>query len=171
MSALAAGVAAIVVATVPVLGAAVAYAVVVSSVAARLLSNETAQVRRDWARDRAVTAHERSREQVRRSREQVAFADSMGEKVQVREERIVELLQQLGVAEAALVEAEARHAAVTVRADGLQVDLDETRQSLVSTRAEVRRLRDDLAASQSSELAARTELMAWQEAEEHRRLA
>ncbi|MCO7239357.1 hypothetical protein, partial [Aeromicrobium sp. CnD17-E] len=56
VSALVAGAAAIVVSTVVALAAAVVYAVTACSVAARLLANETAQVRRDWARDRATAA-------------------------------------------------------------------------------------------------------------------
>lgn len=172
VSALVAGTAAIVVATVAALAVAVAYAVTVCSVAARLLTNETAQVRRDWARDRAVTAHEQSREAARRKREQVSFADTMAEKVQVRDTRIEDLAAQIAEAEAALSRAEAEHVAAARRADALDGELQQTRDSLLGTRAEVRRLRDELAASQSSELEARTELLAWQQqAEEQRRLA
>lgn len=172
VSALVAGMAAIVVATVAALAVAVAYAVTVCSVAARLLTNETAQVRRDWARDRAVTAHEQSREAARRKREQVSFADTMAEKVQVRDTRIEDLAAQIAEAEAALARAEAEHVAAARRADALDGELQQTRDSLLGTRAEVRRLRDELAASQSAELEARTELLAWQQqAEEQRRLA
>lgn len=172
VSALVAGTAAIVVATVAALAVAVAYAVTVCSVAARLLTNETAQVRRDWARDRAVTAHEQSREAARRTREQVSFADSMAEKVQVRDTRIEDLAAQIAEAEVALAQAEAEHVAAARRADALDGELQQTRDSLLGTRAEVRRLRDELAASQSAELEARTELLAWQQqAEEQRRLA
>lgn len=171
VSALVAGAAAIVVATVTALAVAVAYAVTVCSVAARLLTNETAQVRRDWARDRAVTAHDQSRAAARRGREQVAFADTMADKVRVRDTHIAELAARIGEAEAALAQAEAAHVTAEQRADSLDEELQRTREALEGTRSEVRRLRDELAASQGSELEARTELLAWQEAEEQRRLA
>ena len=172
VSALVAGTAAIVVASATVLAVALAYAVTVCSVAARLLADETAQVRRDWARDRAVTAHEQSREATRRAREQVAFADTMAERVRSRDARVSDLLDEVEAAEDALAEARAAHHAAAQRADTLDTELARTRHDLAGARAEARRLRDELATLQATELELRTELLAWQQrSEEQRRLA
>lgn len=163
VSALAAGAAAIVVASVAALAVALSYAVVVCSVAARLLSNETAEVRRDWARDRATLAHDQSRAAVQRKREHVQFADTMAERVRERDARIDGLVESLQKAEQLLEAAEADHAAAVARSGALESELDVTRESLATSRAEVRRLREELETSRAAEDAARAELSAWQE--------
>lgn len=171
LSAVVAGAAAIVVATVLALAVAVVYVVTAGSVAARLLSNETAQVRRDWARDRALAAHDQSREAVKRKREQVTFADTMAERVRDRDAQINELAASLATAEQALVGAQHQHAVTQARADALDSELDDARSALETSRAEVRRLRDELSITRAAEEGARAELLTWQSSEESRRLA
>lgn len=172
-TAILAGVIAIAVATVAALAIAVVYAVTAGSVAARLLADETAKVRRAWARDRATTAHVHGREVAQRAKEQVAFADSMAARVRDRDARLGELTERLSVAEQALEDARTRHRAARQRADVLRTDLDETRAALAAARREVRTLQDDLATSRGAEQELRDRLAAWQETAdvESRRLA
>ncbi|MEO6604027.1 MAG: hypothetical protein ABIN55_00285, partial [Aeromicrobium sp.] len=61
--------AAIIVSTIPVLVAATVYAVCAGIISARLIANDLAQARRDWARDRAEIANSNRLHAVSRSRE------------------------------------------------------------------------------------------------------
>jgi len=162
----------IIVATVPVLVATTAYAVVTGVVAARLLSNEIAQVRRDWARDRAHLADDNRKVAVVRSREHIAFAEQMGQRVSLRDAQITSLRDALVTAEIELAQARERVYAERARSAALEADVDSATSDLESARVDLRTAQDALAASESAEVQVRAELLAWEEAasEETKRL-
>ena len=168
--ALVVGVAAIVVGS-PLLVPGVVAAMVVTAVAAGLLNEETTRVRRDWARDRAVRAHQTTREATVRSREHTVFADHMAATVRAGRAEIERLLGELAVSAAALAEAERAYEEAVRRGDALESDVEELRRVLESTRVELRAAQDELAASRAAEVETRTELLAWQQGDESRRYA
>ncbi|MCW2838811.1 MAG: hypothetical protein JWR55_294 [Aeromicrobium sp.] len=161
----------IVVSTVPVLAAATLYAVVTGIVATRLLSNEIAQLRRDWARDRAELADSNRTTAVARSKEHIAFAEQMGQRVSLRDSQIATLRDALVTAEIELAQARERFSAERARRAALEADAASAQSDLDSARADLLQAQDALAASESAELQVRAELLAWEEAatEETRR--
>jgi len=161
----------IVVSTVPVLVVATLYAVVAGVVAARLLSNEVAQMRRDWAHDRAQLADSNRTVAVARSREHIAFADQMGQRVRLRDAQIATLRDAMVTAEIELAQARERVSAERARSAALEADVDSAQSDLESARIDLRKASDALAASESAEVQVRAELLAWEEAatEEARR--
>lgn len=154
----------IVVGSVPVLVAATLYAVVTGVIAARLLSNEVAQLRRDWARDRAQLADSNRTVAVARSREHIAFAEQMGQRVSLRDSQIATLRDALVTAEIEMAQARERVSAERARSAALESDVDSAQSDLESARVDLRHADDALAASQSAELQVRAELLAWEEA-------
>jgi chromosome segregation ATPase len=154
----------VLVSTVPVLIAATAYAVVSGIVAARLLSRDLAQMRRDWARDRAKLADEGRRAAITRSREHIAFATQMGSRVRLRDAQLSTLRDSLVTAEIELARSRERLSAERARTEALESDLTSAQSDLESARVDLRRASDALAASESAELQARAELLAWEEA-------
>lgn len=161
----------IVVATVPVLVVATIYAVVTGSIAARLLVNEIAQVRRDWARDRAQLADSNRKAAVAKSREHIAFAQQMGQRVSLRDSQIATLRDAMVTAEIELAQARERVSAERARSAALEADVNSAQSDLESARLDLRNAGDALAASESAELQVRAELAAWEDAatEESRR--
>ncbi|NRQ49904.1 hypothetical protein [Aeromicrobium stalagmiti] len=161
-----------IVATVPVLVVATAYAAVTGVVAGRLLSNEIAQVRRDWARDRAELADDNRKIAVVRSREHIAFADQMGQRVSLRDSQIATLRDALVTAEIELAQARERMSAERARSQALASDVQSAQSDLESSRVDLRAAQDALAASEAAEVQVRAELLAWEEAatEETKRL-
>jgi hypothetical protein len=161
----------IVVSTVPVLVAATAYAVVTGVIAARLLSDEVAQLRRDWARDRAELADSNRKVAVTRSKEHIAFAEQMGQRVSLRDSQIATLRDAIVTAEIEMAQARERVSAERARRAALEADADAAQSDLESARVDLRQAQDALAATESAELQVRAELLAWEEAasEETRR--
>jgi hypothetical protein len=161
----------IVVSTVPVLVVAAVYAVVTGVIAARLLSNEVAQLRRDWARDRAELADSNRTVAVARSKEHIAFAEQMGQRVSLRDSQIATLRDALVTAEIELAQARERFSAERARRAALEADAESAQSDIESARADLLQAQDALAASESAELQVRAELLAWEEAatEETRR--
>lgn len=137
------GIVAIAAGSVPVLVAGVVQAVVLGSVASRLLADETAAVRRDWAQDRAASAHTRRRDAQRTAREQTAFAETMSARVKAHQGEVHRLARELDEAKDKLVGSES---------------------ALSSAHREIRHLTEALAESQAAEIQARTELLAAREA-------
>lgn len=154
----------LVIATVPVLVVAASYAAIVGVVAGRLLSNEMAQVRRDWARDRAEMADDNRKAAVTKSREHIAFADQMGQRVSLRDAQIATLRDAIVTAEIELAQARERVSAERARRAALEADVDVAQSDLESARVDLRQATDALAASESAELRVRAELLAWEEA-------
>jgi hypothetical protein len=161
----------IVVATVPALVVATVVAVLAGVVAARLLSDEITRVRHEWAHDRARIADDNRKTAVERSREHIAFAEHMGERVNQRDAQIAALRDSLVDAEIELAQARERMSAERARSIALQEDADSAQSDLESARIDLRAAQDALAASESAELQVRAELLAWEEAatEEARR--
>lgn len=154
----------IMVSSIPVLVAATVYAVVSGVVAARLLSNEIAQMRRDRARDRAVVADEHRRTALARSAEHLAFADQMGSRMRMLDSHVSTLRDSLLTAEIDLALARERVSAEAARSLALQADVDSAQSDLDSARVDLNSARDALAASKSAELEARAEVVAWEDA-------
>lgn len=154
----------LVVGSVPALVAATLYAVVTGVIAARLLSNEVAQLRRDWARDRAQLADSNRNVAVARSREHIAFAEQMGQRVSLRDSQIATLRDALVTAEIEMAQARERVSAERARRAALEADVDSAQSDLESARVDLLRANDALAASESAELQVRAELLAWEEA-------
>jgi hypothetical protein len=149
----------------------VVVAVVAVSVSAYLLGDETVQVRRDWARDRAEQAHRQTREATARAREHIAFADHMAGAVQAGRHEVERLLADLATAATSLAEAQAAHDVATRRNARLERELTDTRRSLEATRVELRHAQDALAESQAAELQTRAEVLAWEQSDTSRKYA
>lgn len=154
----------IVVWSVPALVAATTYAIVTGVIAGRLLSNEIAQLRRDWARDRAQLADSNRTAAVARSREHIAFAEQMGQRVSLRDSQIATLRDALVTAEIEMAQARERVSAERARSAALESDVDSAQSDLESARVDLRQASDALAASESAQLQVRAELLAWEEA-------
>lgn len=156
--------AAIVVSTVPALVAASSYSVVAGIVAARLMSDELVRLRRAWAHDRATLARGHRRTAVARAEEHLAFAEQMGSRIRLREAQIAELRESLLTAEIDLALAREKVSAERARSAALEADLESAESDLESARIDLGRAQDALAASESAELAARAEILAWEDA-------
>ena len=164
LSAVVVAVVGIIVSTVAVLVVSTLYAVVAGVVAARFLSDELAQMRRDWARDRARVADSNRTASVIRSREHIAFAEQMGQRVSLRDTQIATLRDAMVTAEIELAQARERMSAERARSTALEADVTSAQSDLESARVDLRRAGDALAASESAELQVRAELLAWEEA-------
>lgn len=154
----------IVVGSTPALVAATIYAVVTGVIAARLLSNEVAQMRRDWAHDRAQLADSNRTAAVARSREHIAFAEQMGQRVSLRDSQISTLRDALVTAEIEMAQAREKVSAERARSAALESDVDSAQSDLESARVDLRHASEALAASESAEIQVRAELLAWEEA-------
>lgn len=159
----AAVIAGVVVATVSALIAAAVVALVSGIVAARILSNEIAQQRRDWAQDRARIADEQRQLTVVRSAEQIAFANHMETMVRERDVRLAELTRSLHDIEIELAEAHLQVAKEKARCEELVADVHARHAEIDAARAELARAHEALAASQAAEVQARAEITAWEQ--------
>lgn len=157
-------VAGIVVSTVPVLIAATVYAVAAGVVAARLLSNELADRRRVWALERAAIVKDNRRTSVARSREHIEFANQMGSRIRLRDAQLAELRDSLVTAEIDLAKARERASEERARSEALRADVDAAQSDLESAQFDLARALDALAESESAELDARAQVLAWEEA-------
>ena len=168
---------ALIVATIPLLAGATVYAVVSGVVAARLLSNEIAQLRRDWARDRAGIADDHRRISVLRAKEHIAFAEQMGQRIHLKDAQLEVLRDSLVTAEIDLAKSRERLSAERARTEALTTDLSSAASDLESARTDLRHAMDALAASESAEIQARADVLAWEESateaerQVHQRLA
>lgn len=157
--------------TVPALVAATTYAVLSGVGAARLLTNELAERRRVWAIERSAIVDDNRRASVARSREHIEFANQMSSRIKLRDAQLAELRDSLVTAEIDLAKARERVSEERARNEALLADADAAKSDLESARADLRRANDALAASESAELHARAQILAWEEAasEEERR--
>ena len=154
---------ALAVTTVPVLAGATAYAVISGIIAARLLSNDIAQLRRDWARDRADIADDNRLASIARSREHTAFAEQMGSRIRLKDAQLEVLRDALVTAEIDLAKSRERLSAERARIEALTSDLDSASSDLESARVDLRHAMDSLATSESAEIQARAEVLAWEQ--------
>ncbi|MEJ7636197.1 hypothetical protein [Aeromicrobium sp.] len=161
----------IVVSTVPILIVATAYAVVSGVISARLLSGELTLKRREWALERVRIIDHNSRVAVARSREHIEFADQMGSRVRLRDAQLATLRDSLVTAEIDLARARERVSEERARGAALQADVESAQSDLESARVDLRHAHDALASSESAELHARSQILAWEQAaseESHR---
>jgi hypothetical protein len=171
ISAVLVAVAGIVISTVPVLIAATTYAVLTGIVSARMLSNELADRRRVWALERSAIVDDNRRAAVARSREHIEFANQMGSRIRLRDAQLAELRDSLVTAEIDLAKARERMSAERARSEALRADAESAKSDLESAQFDLARAMDALAESESAELDARAQILAWEEAasEEERR--
>ena len=164
-------VAGIIISTVPVLIAATTYAVLAGVVAARLLSNELAARRRVWAVERSTIVDDNRRAAVARSREHIEFANQMGSRIRLRDTQLAELRDSLVTAEIDLARSRERVSEERARNEALRSDVDSAKSDLESAQFDLARAMDALAESESAELHARAQILAWEEtaSEEARR--
>jgi hypothetical protein len=168
---------ALAVATVPLLAGATAYAVISGIIAARLLSNDIAQLRRDWARDRAGIADDHRRISVVRAQEHIAFAEQMSSRIRLKDAQLEVLRDSLVTAEIDLAKSRERLSAERARTEALTSDLASAASDLESARIDLLKASDALAASESAEIQARADVLAWEESaseaerQVHQRLA
>jgi len=162
----------IIVSTIPLLVAATIYAVVAGIASTRLLSNDLAQMRRDWARDRAGIADSNRKLAIARSQEQIAFADQMGSRIKHKDAQLETLRDSLVTAEIDLAKTRERVSAERARSDALAADLNSAQSDVESARSDLLKATDALAASEAAEIQARAEVAAWEQSatEEERRL-
>ena len=146
-------VAAVVVESMVALTVAGAYAVVVGIVAAALMESVVAQVRRLWAYDRANLASAYRSDAVKRSAEQVAFAESMATRLTEHRACIVRLQADIERAERRRDELGNALADEQERSSALEASLDQVQDDLAH-------LRDALTASEAAEKRARAEVVA-----------
>ncbi len=161
----------IVVSTIPLLVTATVYAVVAGIISARLLSNDLAQLRRDWARDRAVIADSNRKLAVVRSHEHQAFAEQMGSRIRHKDAQLESLRDSLVTAEIDLAKTRERVSAERARSEALAADLTSAQSDIESARSDLLKATDALAASEAAEIQARAEVVAWEQSatEEERR--
>ncbi|KAA1397548.1 hypothetical protein [Aeromicrobium ginsengisoli] len=164
ISAVVVATAGIIVSTVPVLVAATVYAVVAGVVAARMLSNELADRRREWSLERAHIVDDNRRASVARSREHIEFANQMGSRIRLRDAQLAELRDVLVTYEIDIAKARERLSEERARVEALEADVDAARSDLESAQFDLARALDSLAESESAELDARAQLLAWEEA-------
>jgi hypothetical protein len=164
ISAVLVAVAGIIVSTVPVLIAATIYAVVAGVGTARLLSSELADRRREWSLERAGIVDDNRRAAVARSREHIEFANQMGSRIRLRDAQLAELRDSLVTAEIDLARVRERVAEERARGEALQAEADSAQSDLESAQFDLARALDALAASESAELDARAQILAWEEA-------
>jgi len=154
----------IVVSTVPVLIAATVYAVVTGALSARLLANELTDRRRAWALERAGIVDDNRRAAVSRSREHIEFAEQMGSRLRLRDAQLAELRDSLVTHEIDLAKARERLSEERARVEALKADASSAKSDLESAQLDLARALDSLAESESAELDARAQLLAWEEA-------
>jgi chromosome segregation ATPase len=153
----------LVIATVPALVVATAYAVVTGIVAARLLASEIVQVRREWAHDRAVIADDNRRTAIVRAGEHIAFAEQMGSRIRQKDAQLEALRDALVTAEIDLAKSRERLSAERARVEALTSELDSAASDLESARVDLRHAMDALATSEGAEIQARAEVSAWEQ--------
>lgn len=154
---------AIAVSTVPALVGATIYAVVAGVVSARLIANDLGQMRRDWAKDRAGIAHHNRLQSVARSQENTAFAEQMASRIRHKDAQIENLRDSLVTAEIDLAKTRERVSAERARVDALTADLSSAQSDVESARRDLMKANDALAASETAEIQARAEVVAWEQ--------
>lgn len=154
---------AIAVSTIPILIGATVYAVGAGLVSARLIANDLGQMRRDWAQDRAEIANHHRLQTAVRSRENTAFAEQMASRIRHKDAQIETLRDSLVTAEIDLAKTRERVSAERARVDALTADLSSAQSDIESARRDLMKANDALAASESAEIQARAEVVAWEQ--------
>ncbi|MGA8987826.1 hypothetical protein [Aeromicrobium sp.] len=153
----------IIVSTVPVLVTGTIWSTLAGLGAARLLSAELVARRRAWSLERTGMVQDNRQLSVARSREHIEFAERMGSSLRLRDAQLATLRDSLVTAEIELARARERMSQERARSAALQADVESAQTDLESARLDLRHASDALAASESAELLARAEVLAWQE--------
>jgi septal ring factor EnvC (AmiA/AmiB activator) len=141
--------------TTTALVAAGAYAAVAGVIAATLLESVVMQVRRLWAHDRANLVSTHRTDGVARSKDHIAFANSMAARLTERQARITRIETEIRLAERRRDELGQALADEQQRSADLEASLEQVQEDLAH-------LRDALTASEAAEKRARAEVLAWE---------
>lgn len=155
--------AALVTATVPALAGATVLGVLAGVVAAALMSAEIVVVRRAWAFDRAQVSDGYRVETLKRHESHIAFVESLGSRLAWRENQLGMMHDALLTSEIEIALAREKLSAEKARAEALQSDADAAASDLASARSDLLTAQDALAASEAAGVAARAEIVAWQQ--------
>jgi len=172
-----AGCAALVTSTAPALAGGSLLGVGVGVVAAVLMFAEIVVIRRSWAYDRARVADGYRTETKVRHESNVTFVNGMGARLLCRENQIGLMQDALLTSEIEIALARERLSAEKARIRALEADAAAASTDLASARSDMLAAQDALTVSESAGVAARAEIIAWQEVaqaspeQKHRRLA
>lgn len=172
-----AGCAALVTSTAPALAGGSLLGVGVGVVAAVLMFAEIVVIRRSWAYDRAQVADGYRTETKVRHESNVTFVNGMGARLLCRENQIGLMQDALLTSEIEIALARERLSAEKARIRALEADAAAASTDLASARSDMLAAQDALTVSESAGVAARAEIIAWQEVaqaspeQKHRRLA
>lgn len=158
--------AAITTATVPALAGATVLGVLAGTAATVLMFAEIVVIRRMWAFDRAQMADGYRVDTLRRHESEMAFVDGMSSRVAWHENQLGLIQDALVTSEIEIALARERQSAEKARVTALESDAAAAATDLSSARADLLTAQDALATSESAGVAARAEIIAWQEAAE-----
>lgn len=153
-------------ATVPALAGATVLGVLAGVAATALMSAEIVVIRRMWATDRAQMADGYRVAAVRSQESDQAFVHGMGARLQWHENQLSLMQEAQLTSEIEIALARERHAAERARVTALESDAAAAATDLASAHADLLTAQDALATSESAGVAARAEILAWQEAAE-----
>ena len=158
--------AALMTSTVPALAGATVLTVVAGVAAAVLMFAEIVVIRRMWAFDRALVANGYRTDSLRRHETHMTFVQGMGSRLAWSENQMGLMQDALLTSEIEIALAREKLSAEKARVTALQDDATSAATDLASARADLLAAQDALAASESAGVAARAEIIAWQEAAE-----
>lgn len=159
-------IAALVISSVPALAGATVFTVLAGVGAVALMSAEIVVVRRLWAYDRAKVSDSYRNHTLERHQAHQEFVQNLGAKLQSREAQIEQIQEALLTSEIETALARERLSEEKARVAGLQGDAQTAASDLESARADLLAAQDELAASEAAGVAARAEIVAWQESSE-----
>jgi hypothetical protein len=152
--------------TVPALTGATILGVLAGVVASALMFAEIVMIRRMWAFDRAQVAQGHRDEALQRHESHRTFVAGMSSRLAWRDNQIGLMQDALLTCEIEAALARERLSAERARVQALEADVASAASDLASARADLLTAQDALAASESAGVAARAEIIAWQEVAE-----
>ncbi len=155
--------AAVVIGGAPLLAIAAVSTWVAGATAARMMSNELAQTRRDAARDRSAQALAYQQMATEQARSNSAFAAAMTATVAGRDVELAALAGTLRLSEARADEAVERGRRHALRVDELQTRVDELAAELDRAQEEQVITADELAVWDDSQAPTVVDLLTWEE--------
>ncbi|MGA8851295.1 MAG: hypothetical protein WB508_06200 [Aeromicrobium sp.] len=151
---------------VPALAGATVLAVLAGMAAAMLMFAEIVVIRRMWAFDRAQSADRYRADTMLRHDSHMTFVLGMGSRLAWREQQMGLMQDALLTSEIDTALAREKLSAEKGRVAALQEDNAAAATDLASARADLLAAQDALAASESAGMAARAEIIAWEETAE-----
>lgn len=150
----------------PALAGASLLGVGVGIVAAVLMFAEIVVIRRAWALDRAQVADGYRTESKRQHESNLSFVQGMGSRLALQENQIGLMQDALLTSEIEIALSRERLSAEKARVQALESDAQAAASDLASARSDLLAAQDALAVSESAGVAARAEIIAWQEVSE-----